>query len=690
MINVSNEYRKYIADYADTDLSRDFTAKATITLADGAILNITDADIIINGLKIDDSTSASNSFQVGAAVINQCTLMLNNVEGKFNDYDFTDAVIIPYVGLRLSETTEWLKKGMFTVDEATVASSIITLVALDNMYKFDADFSEVSINYPCTQLQLLQAVCLHCGVPLSTISFLNNNFIVTRAPNDEATTCREIVSYIAQNSGNYARCNVDGALELKWYDIDAFYQSDNVDGGTFDNIDTVSYQSGDSVDGGNFIDYNSGDNIDGGTFLDMKKYHHIYALSQATIGTDDVIITGLKVKAQGTESDYGETVLFGTEGYVIEITNPLITENTAGIIANSVGPKIVGMRFRPCNVSALSDPSREAGDVAYLSHKNSSYQILLTNITCQIGKSDNISCDAETPNRKQSVRFDAATKAIIENSRKIQKKLSNYEIAVQQLTNLMANSFGVFKTEEVLEDGSTIYYMHNKPTRAESQTIWKMTADAFAVSTDGGQTWNAGIDSKGNVVVNILNAIGINADWINAGEIKGISIKTNKGQIGPFKIGDKGLFSDVMELYEDNNYPLIWLTKKGPNGEEWGSGADGTERANYEPSVCVVRSNMGGIRTDVSLVARNDTDGNIGIVSVEKMDIASDIIISRTVLKEGSFSYYNYNTQENFELSANGLSTNYGHIIFLDDDVYINGYSWKNTLERIAQLEEGL
>ena len=46
-----------------------------------------------------------------------------------------------------------------------------------------------------------------------------------------------------------------------------------------------------------------------------------------------------------------------------------------------------------------------------------------------------------------------------------------------------------------------------------------MTADAFAVSTDGGQTWNAGIDSQGNAVVSVLNAIGINADWINAGSM---------------------------------------------------------------------------------------------------------------------------------------------------------------------------
>ena len=85
---------------------------------------------------------------------------------------------------------------------------------------------------------------------------------------------------------------------------------------------------------------------------------------------------------------------------------------------------------------------------------------------------------------------------------------------------------GVFETKETLEDGSTIFYLHDKSNLNESMTIWKMTADAFAVTTDGGKTWNAGMDSQGNVVVNVLSAIGINAQWINTGELV---VKDNQG-----------------------------------------------------------------------------------------------------------------------------------------------------------------
>lgn len=46
-----------------------------------------------------------------------------------------------------------------------------------------------------------------------------------------------------------------------------------------------------------------------------------------------------------------------------------------------------------------------------------------------------------------------------------------------------------------------------------------MTAEAWGVSTDGGQTWNGGMTVDGDTIVRILNAVGVNADWINAGAI---------------------------------------------------------------------------------------------------------------------------------------------------------------------------
>lgn len=724
MINVSNEYRNTITN------ERLFKLKAILTFSDGTTFEVNDSDIMQNGMSFDEATSNKNSFQIGYAYIGSYKLILNNFDGKFDEYDFTDATVIPYVGLQLSDTIEYLKKGFYTVDDPGTGGNIITLTCFDNMHKFARPFSEVEIVFPTTAQILLVTICQHCGVPLATPTFDNDDYIINERPIDDALSCLDIVSFIGQVTGNYAKCNVDGALEMKWYDLSAFEESDSFDGGTFskikidivriegasyqeqtdlspdhpspiisaknftitasngkesnsvviydtlrsnlsktvrdtyevidghfykiqrmaevvldgtqgtiekvdtyekdntlyfriknvipghvvnnqndtnfasdrfkprliNNIDeegimlynnlvavrinktrlasldvegvkawlaqnpitiqyelvepicttvppitlkgygnrteittdanpevaiytTTRYIDGDNINGGNFTDYTSGDNVDGGTFYQMKRYHHFYNFgSTPTVSVDDVVITGIKVSYAEDEETY--TKLFGTEGYVLSIeNNPLIqSKEDADLIASRVGLKIVGMKFRPFSANVLSDPSVQAGDPCYVSIRTSrgyiTYQSYITSLLYTVGQRMRVSCDAETPSRNSSTKYSAETKTVVENRKRVEKKLTAYNLAVQQLTNLMANSFGVHKTEEKLEDGSTIYYLHDKPTLSESQTIWKMTANTFTVSTDGGKTWNAGFDSQGNAVLNILSAIGINAEWI--------------------------------------------------------------------------------------------------------------------------------------------------------------------------------
>lgn len=124
----------------------------------------------------------------------------------------------------------------------------------------------------------------------------------------------------------------------------------------------------------------------------------------------------------------------------------------------------------------------------------------------------------------------------------LSKKTAGYKIAEQRLTNLMAQSFGVFRSESVLEDGSTVYYMHDKPTLDGSTNIWKMTGDVFAVSSDGGQTWSAGMDAEGNAILNVLSAIGIQASWINAENLTAIS-----ANLGGWEIREDEIYKEIAD-----------------------------------------------------------------------------------------------------------------------------------------------
>ena len=93
---------------------------------------------------------------------------------------------------------------------------------------------------------------------------------------------------------------------------------------------------------------------------------------------------------------------------------------------------------------------------------------------------------------------------------------------------------GIYETAERQDDGSFIYYAHDKPILAESQIIWRKTRDAFAVSYDGGQTWH-GMTAEGNIVAQILTVIGINADWITTGTLK---VGGNLNQSGKIELFD--------------------------------------------------------------------------------------------------------------------------------------------------------
>lgn len=545
MVNTSLEYRKAL--YED---KRSFIPKVNILLSSGAVLELSGSQIMQGGVKIDDGVSSPGSFDIGAAVIGKLTLNINNIYDEYSDYNFTDAVVTVFAGLQLESRIEWLKKGVFSADDPTSTQSIITLECLDNMVKFDKQY-DGKLSFPANLQTIVNYCCSKCGVILNTTRFDNYTYRVEKSPFGESpqVTYREILAYCAQIAGCYARCNTDGRLELKWFDSAVFPALNEMDGGNL-----VDY-SGTNVDGGNFINYNSGDSADGGEFSDKQPYHHVYSMSSLKITVDDVAITGISVTATdgknaAGETLPGETVLDGSEGYVLKIeSNPLVEYGKALSVANYLGAKIRGMKFRPLETSCLSDPSIEAGDCAIVTdRKNNSYYCFITNLSYTMGGYEILSCDAETPARNSSQKYDQITKAAIKAREEAKKEISSYDIAVQQLNSLALNSLGYYETITREDDGSMIKYMHDKPEMKDSKVVYKRSIDGFFISLDGGANFKSGFDKYGNAVLNVIAAIGINADWIEAGRIKSIDIEgstitgsTFKNTAETFQIDNDGL-----------------------------------------------------------------------------------------------------------------------------------------------------
>lgn len=523
MQNVSTTFRNQL--YED---NRRYIKSCTIILSDGTVLNITDSQIWDDGFKYDGGVSGTSTFDIGSAIIGKFTLTLNNIYDDFSEYDFTDAKITDAkIGLELPDgTVESINKGIFTVDEPSYNGSIITLECLDNMSLFDRPYSESNLTYPATLLAIVQDACTCCGVPLAadSVKFENSDFVVQERPDDGSITFREILGYVGQISCHWCKCNAYGQLALGWYDTAAYEETELYDAGTFEDPATKI------TDAGTF-EKPASEIADAGFFEDKKAFHHIYSLSSTTMSTDDVVITGIRVTIKSDDADKENiTYQAGTDGYVLAIEdNKLIQGEQGSEVAQYLGNRVIGLRFRPMTISCLSDPTIEAGDAALVSdQKGNTYFTLITSTTFQSGDYQSIECSAESPARNRVTQYSLETKTYQFIRKNIKKNKTEWQKAVEGLANTLTASSGLYISTTKQGDGSSIYYMHNKKTLEESDIVWKLTAEAFGISTDGGKTYPFGFRVTGEMITKILNTIGINADWINTGTLV---IKDKDGNI---------------------------------------------------------------------------------------------------------------------------------------------------------------
>lgn len=556
MLNVSAKWQRAVM--LDNDIN--VNCFADIVTANGEKVPISDSELWANGFEVNDSTSSNGTFTIGALIAGKLKIKLNNIYEDYSKYDFDKASVTAYVSKSFSDgTSEKLKIGEYRVSETSYDGSLITLTCLDNINNFNREYDS-NLSYPTTAYEVVRDACIKCDVPFTMARFDNSDYVINEIPSDnQKLTYGQVIAYILQLSGLWGKCGHDGELLIGWYDMSQF-DSRGYDGGTF-STKTIPYSDGDSVDGGTFK-YSDGDSADGGTFTEARNYHNIYTQKDLNVATDDVVITGVKVIVTSKEDKAKDVnTLAGKEGYVISISdNPFISADKAQTVANYIFKKIGGMRFRPLDATLLSNPLIESGDVALVTdRKQNTYSCFISNRTFTVGSSTKISCDAENASRNSADKFSNETKAVVQARKVAQAQLSVYDKQMQLLTQLMSQSLGLFKTEQVQEDGSIIYIMHNKANLNSSNIQWKMTANGMAVSSDYGKTWNAGVDKDGNAVFNIMSAIGINFDWAHGGTLTlGGENNTNGKQYVKDANGKALVTLDNKGLTLDSSVKIAW------------------------------------------------------------------------------------------------------------------------------------
>lgn len=470
-----------------------------ITLTNNTVLVLTDENIWSGGFRINDAVSSEDSFSVlGSAIINQANLTINNIGGQYSQYDFLFAKVELYIGLYVEKTVayiknreaqyildrvgdrlvarvgamELLKKGEWTViSQPDVANaSLIDLELYDGMYKLDKTYDS-TLTFPATIGSVVSDICTNCGVTLQSATFPNYNITIPAKPDLIDTTYREVLAYMCQLSGNYARFNAAGNLELKWIDTDALDHA-------IDDDDT------------------HGD------------YFVLDAIYSDQISVEDIVITGVRVQTVDTVNDAVQELSYleGTEGYVITVSdNPFVNASNYRSVALRLGTQLNGLRFRKMTVTHRSDPSIEAGDIAQIvDGRGNKYPTIITNTTLSTGSSQESICSAETAQRNSADRFSKLTRNYVQ-MRKLSQENAN---AIDELGEAMQSMGGMYETTEAAPGGGYIYYLHNKPNLSESPIQMKVTDEAVAVTANGldaSPTWY-GLTVNGTFIANILKA----------------------------------------------------------------------------------------------------------------------------------------------------------------------------------------
>lgn len=516
MINVSKAFKDALAE------GEKLYEVVDITFADGRKKTL-DSEILVGGGDFTDCAESS-SFPIGTTICKSMTLSLDNTEDQWKDYYFYKAKLTAYLKMQVTDSiVETIKKGTYTITTPEQYGEVLEFTALDDMYKANTSYTS-SLVLPQPAFTLLRDACATIGISMGFSSMEHGDVVVNSIP--DGITFRQLIGWIVMLDSANARVDVNGNLQLIKWDFDSI----SVDyGATVGDDGYLVFGSGSSADSDGFISPNAGNwYLDSDGYLTLKEgvgnptRLRDYLFSP-TLSSDDIVITGIKVK--NTESD----AVYGKDGYVLELENDLLGDADLETVAGWIGDNLIGKSFRSMEGSLIYNPLTEFGDMAFTyDRKENKYITPITDVSSRLNGTTDVKTKAENPIRGSSKFLSSADKTLIAAKKIIENEKTAREQAVKKLENALANSEGLFETLEVLEDKSVITYLHDKPLLEESKVVIKLTSNAIGVSNDGGETYPYGFVVDGTLITRLLYAEGINANYIDSGAL---TVRDSDGNI---------------------------------------------------------------------------------------------------------------------------------------------------------------
>lgn len=496
-----------------------------IILSDGSIL---DASLVMS-CKYTSSVNSDTDIKIGSACSDCIDVTLWG-----DDIAIQKGELLTYY--RVDENGNEFKMGEFIAQKPTVLS--------DNTYRVTVyDFMASKFEASCvnwlsrtmflngdetyTLSEFAKAVCKACSVKYGgNGDMLNTEYIVRPFALDNGTF-RQIIQWIAEVGGCYARMNENGELSFSWYH--------RVDSTLSPTAGSVPYIT---KDGGMYM-----------TVLGEPYYVKAHGVGLGIYSQPHEDYSVTPVDAIRVILDEN-TVEAGNGVNVYEIDdNPIFgisPESDVSAAAENILERLAALEYTPCTISLVDNSIIHCGDIVDVyTTKGKRYTTVVMQLVTGSGSPMEISStgnpDRDSPDVVSSQSQKPYTKA--QSQRDVSKMIR--DAIAKAEANIRGEKGGV-KIDRVDENGrvyETLYL--DTPDIATAKNVLRINSQGIGFSTNG-------VDGDFTMALSIDG--GLVNQWVKTWKVSGAEIECDKGKIGGLTLGENSLSFDFRIEYPEFTY----------------------------------------------------------------------------------------------------------------------------------------
>lgn len=202
--------------------------KTLIVLKDGTeISSGAIARNYIRNSSIKEAVNSGSELSLGSTCSTEVVVSLVSMDDSISITAGDDIVVY-----KVDDKNVRTRIGLFTAEKPTkITAHSYRVTAYDRISWLDKDVTpwlSTLTGWPYDLKTFAKMVCAECGLTFITEEFPNSDFSVTRVLVNSVTG-RKLMEWIGQISARFIRANVDGEIEMGWYETTDIHVKPNGD-----------------------------------------------------------------------------------------------------------------------------------------------------------------------------------------------------------------------------------------------------------------------------------------------------------------------------------------------------------------------------------------------------------------------------------------------------------------------------